>query len=98
MPLFEDVKYYCASTLSQERSAHLALLFNANGASAASREDATHIITNEVEFEGSQTAGKAVAVVTVSLRISAPLILVSKSGFNQEYWVERSLVLGKIQP
>ncbi|KAI0056886.1 hypothetical protein BV25DRAFT_1813329 [Artomyces pyxidatus] len=66
MPLFEDVKFYCAPSFPPERQAQIAVLLDANGATASPLDQATHIITNASEYEGYQNAKEGVAVVTDS--------------------------------
>ena len=79
MPIFDDVLYFVSLSLPLQRQFDLSNLLLANGATEASVDQATHIVTNTNRFEGWRRIKDNVAVVT-------------------EAWVEKSLVLGKMQP
>lgn len=66
MGLFSDVAYILSSSLSVVDQKQLSANLDANGATRSPLEDATHIITNSLEFEGWQNAPKNAEVVTVS--------------------------------
>lgn len=66
MGLFSDVAYTLSSSLRVDDQKHLSANLDANGATPSSLEDATHIITDTLEFEGWQSAPKKAEVVTVS--------------------------------
>jgi len=66
MGLFSDIKYTLSSSLRADDQKLLSANLDANGATRTSLEDATHIITDTLEFEGWQSAPKNLEVVTVS--------------------------------
>ncbi|KAI0318294.1 hypothetical protein OF83DRAFT_1116811 [Amylostereum chailletii] len=79
MPLFENVKFFCASSFPEDHQAHVSLLLTNNGATSVPLEEATHIIANTPEFDGHEEVREGAHVVS-------------------DFWMERSLTLGKIQP
>lgn len=64
---FTDVAYTLSSSLGVDDQNRLSTILDANGASRRPLEDATHIITNTLEFEGWESVPKSAEVVTVSL-------------------------------
>ena len=66
MGLFSDVAYTLSSSLRVDDQKHLSATLDANGATRSSLEDATHIVTDTLEFEGWQSAPKNAELVTVS--------------------------------
>lgn len=68
MPIFDEVLYHLASSFSPQRKAELSNVLEANGASPEPLSTATHVITNSNRFEGWQSVGDDVAVVTVRTR------------------------------
>ena len=65
MLLFLDVKYCLSSSLDTETQSRLSLALADNGATRVPLEEATHVITNSIQFEGWQTVADGVFVVTV---------------------------------
>lgn len=66
MHLFSNVNYHLSSSLGLDDQNALAKLLDSNGAVQVTLQEATHIITDSLEFEGWQSVGEHVAVVTVS--------------------------------
>ena len=64
MGLFSGVAYTLSSSLHSEDQKKLSGSLDANGATPSPLEDATHIVTDTLEFEGWQSAPKA-EVITV---------------------------------
>ncbi|KAI0271257.1 hypothetical protein BC834DRAFT_966777 [Gloeopeniophorella convolvens] len=64
MPIFDGIKFFCTSTLSEDRRTELALLLQHNGAKSVSLEDATHIVTLADDFEGRDNVREETALVT----------------------------------
>lgn len=69
--LFSDVSYYLSASLPAERITELKAVLEANGAQPVEIQEATHIITDTLSFEGHEVASKAAEVVSVSY--SSPL-------------------------
>jgi len=67
MSIFDGVKFYCTSTISDKRQADLTLLLENNGAQPAPLAEATHIITRSLDYEGQDNANKGSLTVTVHL-------------------------------
>lgn len=66
MKLFDTVHYYLSPSLTPEHRELLKHLLINNGAEPAEGvKDATHIVTNSDKFEGWQSIGGDVNVVTV---------------------------------
>ena len=68
MGIFSGVAYTLSSSLPASDQEFLSGLLDANGAVQNSLEDATHVISDTLEFEGWQSAPENVEVVTVSSR------------------------------
>jgi hypothetical protein len=66
MGIFSDVAYSISSSLRVNDQKGLSEFLDANGATRTSLEDATHIISDTMEFEGWQGAPENAEVVTVS--------------------------------
>lgn len=96
MHLFSNVKYHLSSSLSPDEQTILTALLDANGATKDTIQNATHIITDSLEFDGWQSVGDEVEVVTVSHAFRR--VADSQLTGAQSKWVERSTVLGKCQP
>ncbi|KAH9167946.1 hypothetical protein EDB89DRAFT_1994943 [Lactarius sanguifluus] len=63
MPIFEGIKFFCSSTLSENRRLDLTSSLERNGAESVPLEEATHIITHSLDYEGQDRAkGGSVAV------------------------------------
>ena len=66
MGIFSGVAYTLSSSLRASDQKSLSELLDANGATRGPVEDATHIISDTLEFEGWQSASENAEVVTVS--------------------------------
>lgn len=66
MGIFSDVAYIVSSSLRVNDQEWLSGMLDANGATRSSLEDATHIISDTLEFEGWQSAPENAEIVTVS--------------------------------
>ena len=66
MVIFSGVTYILSSSLRTSDQEFLSGLLDANGATRGSLEDATHVISDTLEFEGWQSAPEKAEVVTVS--------------------------------
>ena len=66
MGIFSDVAYTLSSSLRTNDQKHLSEILDANGATQSALKDATHIISDTLEFEGWQSAPENAEVVTVS--------------------------------
>jgi hypothetical protein len=66
MVLFTGVTYILSSSLRPEDQKWLSAYLKENGATESSLEDATHIISDTLEFEGWQSAPENAEVVIVS--------------------------------
>jgi hypothetical protein len=66
MGLFSGVAYILSSSLRADDQNLLSANLDTNGATQSSLKDATHIITDTLEFEGWELAPKHAEVVTVS--------------------------------
>ena len=66
MGIFSGVAYILSSSLRASDQEFLSGLLDANDATRSSLEDATHIISDTLEFEGWQSAPEQAEVVTVS--------------------------------
>jgi len=67
MSIFEGVKFFCTSTLADQRKADLTLLLKHNGAQPVPLREATHIITRSLDYDGQDNANEGSAAVTVHL-------------------------------
>ncbi|KAF8268967.1 hypothetical protein EI94DRAFT_1726344 [Lactarius quietus] len=56
MPIFDGIKFFCTSTLSEDRSLDLTSSLERNGAESVPLEEATHIITLSLDYEGQDRA------------------------------------------
>ena len=65
MPIFDGVKFFCTSTLSENRRLDLTSSLERNGAESVSLEEATHIITLSLDYEGQDRAKGGSVTVTV---------------------------------
>lgn len=65
MPIFEGIKFFCTSTLSENRRLDLTTSLESNGAESVPLEDATHIITLALDYEGQDRAKGGSVTVTV---------------------------------
>lgn len=66
MGIFSDVAYTLSSSLRADDQKYLSEILDANGATRSSLKDATHIISDTLEFEGWRNAPEDGEVVTVS--------------------------------
>jgi len=66
MGIFSGVAYTLSSSLRTNDQKDMSEILDANGATRSSLEDATHIISDTLEFEGWRNAPKNAEVVTVS--------------------------------
>lgn len=66
MGLFSEIKYTLSSSLRADDQKSLSANLDANGATRTCLEDATHIITDTLEFEGWQSTPTNAEVATVS--------------------------------
>lgn len=66
MGIFSGVAFTLSSSLRASDREFLSGLLDANGATESPLEDATHVISDTLEFEGWQSAPENVEVVTVS--------------------------------
>lgn len=79
--LFSGVLYTIAESFPPYRRNELEKILDANGASKVDLMQATHVITNSMQFEGHETISSAVAIVSVSTEASGSdtrLICVSR--------------------
>jgi hypothetical protein len=67
MSLFDGVTFFCTSTLSDKRKTELTLVLEHNGARPVLLEEATHIITLSLDYEGQDSAKEGSVTVTVRL-------------------------------
>ena len=67
MSIFDGIKFFCTSTLADQRKADLTLLLEHNGAQPVPLREATHIITRSLDYEGQDNANEGSAAVTVHL-------------------------------
>jgi hypothetical protein len=65
MSIFDGIKFFCASTLSEKRKVDLTLLLVHNGAQPVPLEEATHIITPSLDYEGQDQAKEGSFTITV---------------------------------
>jgi hypothetical protein len=78
MSLFDGVRFFCTSALSDKRRADLTLFLEHNGARPVPLEEATHIITLSLDYEGQDGAKEGSVTVTVRLLSSVPCISVNR--------------------
>lgn len=76
MSLFDGVKFFCTSTLSDQRKADLTILLEHNGARPVPLGEATHIITLSLDYEKQDNAKEGSVTVTVRLLSLEPYICV----------------------
>ena len=67
MSLFDGVRFFCTSTLSDKQKADFTLLLERNGVQPAPLGEATHIITLSLDYEGQDGAKEGSVTVTVRL-------------------------------
>ncbi len=65
MPIFDGIKFFCTSTLSDNRRLDLTSSLEQNGAESVPLEEATHIITRSLDYEGEDRAKEGSVTVTV---------------------------------
>jgi hypothetical protein len=97
MSIFDGIKFFCTSTLSEKRKADLTLLLVHNGAQPVPLEEATHIITLSLDYEGQDNAKKGSFTITVRLSFETLNMHLPINHILKDYWVDRSLILGKLQ-
>lgn len=96
MGLFQHTKYFLTNSLPLNRQEQLEYALSKNGAiKADSIASATHIITNSAHFDGCEAVKEGVFIVSVSICVVGKQTL--ELTCLQDYWVDRSLVLGKLQ-
>lgn len=84
MSIFDKVKFFCTSTLTDKRKVDLTLLLEHNGAQPAPLGEATHIITRSLDYEGQDNANEGSVTVTVCLSQSRShpcVLIVQPPGF-----------------
>ncbi|KAI0278529.1 hypothetical protein BC826DRAFT_649275 [Russula brevipes] len=64
MSMFDGIKFFCTSTLPDKRRVDLSLLLEHNGARAVPLEEATHVITLSLDYEGQDDAKEGSVTVT----------------------------------
>ncbi|KAI9437338.1 hypothetical protein H4582DRAFT_2077772 [Lactarius indigo] len=64
MPIFDGIKFFCSSTLSENRRLDLTSSLERNGAESVPLEEATHIITHSPDYEGQDRAKGGSVTVT----------------------------------
>lgn len=64
MPILEGIKFFCTSTLSENRRLDLTTSLEGNGAESVPLEEATHIITLTLDYEGQDRAKGGSVTVT----------------------------------
>lgn len=64
MAIFDGVQYAIASALSNDTQRDISNLLNANGAVEVPVQQATHVITPTLEFEGARTVAETCVLVT----------------------------------
>ncbi|KAL5518345.1 ESC4 [Sanghuangporus vaninii] len=62
--LFNGVRYSISPTLAPKRQIELSKLLDANGATLVDFPDATHVISNTLQFEGRELVSKGVQIIT----------------------------------
>jgi hypothetical protein len=65
MKIFDGIKFFCTSTLSENRRLDLTSSLERNGAEAVPLEEATHIITLSLDYEGQDRVKGGSITVTV---------------------------------
>jgi mediator of DNA damage checkpoint protein 1 len=63
MTIFDEVQYAIASALSSSDRQDISNLLNANGAVEVSIQQATHVITPTLEFEGARNTSESCVLV-----------------------------------
>lgn len=64
--LFAGIKYFVTPSFPTQRQDELSKILDANGATSADIEEATHVIANTIKFEGMDNVLETARVVTVS--------------------------------
>lgn len=96
--IFSGVQYFVSPSFPNARQEELSRFLDANGGSGVAIEDATHIITNTLQFAGEALSKDDARVVTVRFIIAS--ICVYNQFINiiiQDEWVSRSILHGKQQ-
>lgn len=65
MSIFEGVKFFCASTLADQRKSDLTHFLKHNGAQLVPLQEATHIITRSLDYDGQDNANEGSVAITV---------------------------------
>lgn len=65
MPIFDGIKFFCTSNFSENRRLDLTSSLERNGAESVPLEEATHIITLSLDYEGQDRAKGGSVTVTV---------------------------------
>lgn len=68
--LFENVLYHISQSLPEETQTEISRILDHNGATPVDLKNATHVISNTIEFEGCDKLASNVACVTVSPHFS----------------------------
>lgn len=92
--LFTDVKYAISSSFPDNRQIELEKVLDANGANKADLRQATHVVTDSLQFEGFEKVPPDTAIVSVRKLNSFWQNLPELMGVKDE-WVDRSIVFGK---
>ncbi|KAI0029197.1 hypothetical protein K488DRAFT_56969 [Vararia minispora EC-137] len=74
MPLFENVRFFCAPSLGVDYCIALAQLLTANKGTAVPLSEATHIISSTVDFDGRQEVADGALIVS-DLWVQRSLVL-----------------------
>jgi BRCA1 C Terminus (BRCT) domain len=67
MSVFDGIKFFCTSTLSDKQKGDLTQLLERNGAESTPLGEATHIIALSLDYEGQQDVKEGSVTVTVRL-------------------------------
>lgn len=95
--MFSLVRYHLPTSLPPDRREELTQILTINGAVKANGiSDATYIITNSDRFEGYQDVDENVSIVTVCV-LGTFHSTFSDFEDSQDTWVDRSVVLGKME-
>jgi hypothetical protein len=68
--MFEGIKFFCTSSLSENRRLDLTTSLESNGARSVPLGEATHIITLTLDYEGQDRAKGGSVTVTVRLLLT----------------------------
>lgn len=96
--IFSGVQYFISPSLPNARQEELSKFLDANGGSGVAIEDATHIITNTLQFAGEALSRDDARIVTVRF-INVPICVCNQftNIITQDEWVSRSILHGKQQ-